>query len=111
MQRVSFGHEAHVQTTFGGVGTRHPPKFPSTSPMKQKRKLQQKPTKSRAWLEAECLKLARRTLGGSEIQRVTIRRLHPKDMGPNWKVAEADATGQRGSARRGAGAVRALPAS
>jgi hypothetical protein len=79
--------------------------------MKQKRKLQQKPTKSRAWLEAECLKLARRTLGGSEIQRVTIRRLHPKDMGPNWKVAEADAIGQRGSARRGAGAVRALPAS
>jgi hypothetical protein len=63
--------------------------------MKQKRKLQQKPTKSRAWLEAECLKLARRTLGGSEIQRVTIRRLHPKGMGPNWKVADiaADATG------------------
>jgi len=50
--------------------------------MKQKRKLQQKPTKSRAWLEAECLKLTRRTLGGSEIQRVTIRRLHPKGMGP-----------------------------
>src|SRR6266705_2102175 len=88
MQRVSFGHEAHVQTTFGRVGTHHTPKFPSTSPMKQKRKLQQKPTKSRAWLEAECLKLARRTLGGSEIQRVTIRRLHPKDMGPNWKVAD-----------------------
>src|SRR2546426_8935800 len=78
MHRVSFGHEVHVQTTFGGVGTRHPPKFPSTSPMKQKRKLQQKPTKSRAWLEAECLNLARRTLGGSEIQLVTIRRLHPK---------------------------------
>jgi hypothetical protein len=56
--------------------------------MKQKRKLQRKPTKSRAWLEAECLKLARRTLGGSEIQRVTIRRLHPKSMGPNWKVAD-----------------------
>src|SRR5215470_11459278 len=72
MQRVSFGHEAHVQTAFGRVGTRHTPKFLSTSPMKQKRKLQQKPTKSRAWLEAECLKLARRTLGGSEIQRVTI---------------------------------------
>ncbi len=83
MQRVSFEHEAHVQTTFGGVGTRHTPKFP-----RQKRKLQQKPTKSRAWLEAECLKLARRTLGGSEIQRVTIRRLHPKGMGPNWKVAD-----------------------
>ena len=56
--------------------------------MKQKRKLQQKPTKSRAWLEAECLNLARRTLGGSEIQLVTIRRLHPKALGPNWKVAD-----------------------
>jgi len=55
--------------------------------MKQKRKLQ-KPTKRRAWFEAECLKLARRTLGGSEIQLATIRRLHPKGMGPNWKVAD-----------------------
>jgi hypothetical protein len=25
MQRVSFGNEAHVQTTFGRVGTRHLP--------------------------------------------------------------------------------------
>ena len=56
--------------------------------MRQKRKLQQKRTKSRAWLEAECLKIARRTLGGSEIQLVTIRRLHPKGAGPNWKVAD-----------------------
>jgi hypothetical protein len=56
--------------------------------MRQKRKLQQKQTKSRAWLEAECLKIARRTLGGSEIQLVTMRRLHPKGGGPNWKVAD-----------------------
>jgi hypothetical protein len=55
--------------------------------MKQKRKLQQMPTKSRAWLEAECLKLAKRTLGGRD-PTVTIRRLHPKGMGPNWKVAD-----------------------
>jgi len=34
------------------------------------------------------LNLARRTLGGSEIQLVTIRRLHPKALGPNWKVAD-----------------------
>src|SRR2546429_8139440 len=88
MQIVSFGNEAHVQTMFGRVGTRYTPEFPRTSPMKQKRKLQQKPTKSRAWLETECLNLARRTLGGSEIQLVTIRRLHPKGMGPNWKVAD-----------------------
>ena len=52
--------------------------------MRQKRKLQQKRTKSRA----ECLKIARRTLGGSEIQLVTIRQLHPKGAGPNWKVAD-----------------------
>jgi hypothetical protein len=56
--------------------------------MRQKRKLQQKRTKSRAWLEGECLKIARRTPGGSEIQLVTIRRLHPKGAGPNWKVAD-----------------------
>jgi hypothetical protein len=56
--------------------------------MVQRTKLRQLPTKSRAWLEAECLKLARQTLGGSEIQRVTIRRLHPKGTGPNWKVAD-----------------------
>jgi Cytochrome P460 len=37
--------------------------------MRQKRKLQQKRTKSRAWLEAECLKIARRTLGGSAERR------------------------------------------
>jgi hypothetical protein len=33
-------------------------------------------------------KPARRTLGGSEIQLVTIRRLHPKGAGPNWKVTD-----------------------
>jgi hypothetical protein len=35
------------KTTFGRVGTRHASKFPRASPMKQKRKLQQKPTKSK----------------------------------------------------------------
>jgi hypothetical protein len=34
--------------------------------MTQNTKLKQMPTKSGEWLEAECLKLARRTLGGSE---------------------------------------------
>jgi hypothetical protein len=46
------------------------------------------PTKSRAWLEAECLKIAARVLGGREMLGVTIRRLHPKGTGPNWKVAD-----------------------
>jgi hypothetical protein len=38
MQSVSFGNEAHVQTTFGRVGTRHASKFPRALPMKQKKK-------------------------------------------------------------------------
>jgi hypothetical protein len=53
--------------------------------MKQKQKLEQMPAKSRKWLEAECLKLAGRIL--SDVQYVTIRRLHSKS-GPNWKVAD-----------------------
>ena len=36
MQRMSIGREAHVQTRFGRVGTSHTPKFPITSPMKNK---------------------------------------------------------------------------
>jgi hypothetical protein len=56
--------------------------------MKQRETRKQMPTKSREWLEAECVKLARRVLGGSEIQYVAIRRLHPKGTGPNWKVAD-----------------------
>ena len=56
--------------------------------MKQKETPKQMPTKSREWLEAQCLKLARRCLGGSEIQYVTVRRLRPKGTGPNWKVAD-----------------------
>ena len=50
--------------------------------------MKQVSTKSKDWLEAECLELARQTLGGSEIVRVTIRRLRPKGGGPNWKVAD-----------------------
>jgi hypothetical protein len=46
------------------------------------------PTNSGDWLEAECLRLAQRVLGAKEIQRVTIRRLHPNGTGPNWKVAD-----------------------
>jgi hypothetical protein len=46
------------------------------------------PSKSREWLETECLRLAKRLPGGREIERVTIRRLGPKGAGPNWKVAD-----------------------
>jgi len=45
-------------------------------------------SKSREWLEAECLRLAKRAPGGRDIERVTIRRLRPKGAGPNWKVAD-----------------------
>jgi hypothetical protein len=51
-------------------------------------KLKRTPTKSTAWLEAECLRLARQVSGGSQIQRVMIRRLRIKDTAPNWKVAD-----------------------
>ena len=56
--------------------------------MPEKEELEQMPTKTRPWLEAECLKLARLVLGGNEIQCVMIRRLRPKGSGPNWKVAD-----------------------
>ena len=57
--------------------------------MAQKMNLKQMPTKEgRDWLQVECLKLAKRTLGGSEIQCVAIRRLRQKDTERNWKVAD-----------------------
>ena len=56
--------------------------------MAQKTKSKRLPTKSRDWLEAACLRLARGVSGGSEIQRVIIRRLRPKGAGANWKVAD-----------------------
>jgi hypothetical protein len=56
--------------------------------MARKNTTKRMPAKSREWLETECLKLARRAVGGNEIQRVTIRRLRPTGTGPNWKVAD-----------------------
>jgi hypothetical protein len=56
--------------------------------MKQKEKSKRTPAKSRDWLEAECLRLVSRAPGGGQIQRVTIRRLHARGTGPNWKVAD-----------------------
>ena len=44
--------------------------------------------KTRAWLEAECLKRARQIPGGSQIECVMIRRLHSKGVAPNWKIAD-----------------------
>lgn len=56
--------------------------------MKQNGKQNVMPTKSRDWLEAECLKLAQQIRSGREIERVTVRRLSIKDGSPNWKVAD-----------------------
>jgi len=61
---------------------------PSEEPMAPKGKGKKTPTKSREWIEAECVKVARQVLGGREIERVTIRRLKPRGQGPNWKVAD-----------------------
>jgi hypothetical protein len=56
--------------------------------MKQNGKQKVMPAKSRDWLEAECLKLAREIRSGREIERVTVRRLSIKGGAPNWKVAD-----------------------
>jgi hypothetical protein len=56
--------------------------------MAQQMKAERMPARSRAWLEAECLSVARRSPSGKDVQRVMIRRLNPKGTGPNWKVAD-----------------------
>jgi len=56
--------------------------------MKPKVALKHMPAKSRDWLEAECLKVARQTRSGHAIERVTVRRLSSKNGPPNWKVAD-----------------------
>jgi hypothetical protein len=62
---------------------------PSTEEaMAQKFKSKRLPTRSRDWLEAECLRLARGIPGGNKIQCIMIRRLRPKGAGTNWKVAD-----------------------
>jgi hypothetical protein len=44
------------------------------------------PAKSREFIEAECLKVARHEQGCSDLQRVTIGPLKPSGSGPNWEV-------------------------
>jgi hypothetical protein len=67
----------------------------------KKRKLQQKRTKSRAWLEAECLKIARRTLGGQRNPTRHNQATAPEGRGPELEGrryhSAADGTGQRSS--------------
>jgi hypothetical protein len=46
----------------------------------------QMPEKDAAFIQAECLKAARRALGCSDLQAVRIGPLKPKGSGPNWEV-------------------------
>jgi hypothetical protein len=56
--------------------------------MTQNGKQKVMPARSREWLEAECLKLARQMRSGRGIERVTLRRLGSRDGAPNWKIAD-----------------------
>ena len=44
------------------------------------------PEKSREFIEAECLKAARREQGCSDLVKVRIGRTKPRGSGPNWEV-------------------------
>lgn len=56
--------------------------------MTRKGRLKNMPEKSREWLEAECLRLAKQIRSGREIERITVRRLGSRNGAPNWKVAD-----------------------
>lgn len=44
------------------------------------------PEKDAAFIEAECLKVARRCLGCGDLKKVRIGRTRPRGSGPNWEV-------------------------
>jgi hypothetical protein len=44
------------------------------------------PEKTKDFIEAECLKVARYGLGCSELEAVSIVRIKPEGSGPNWEV-------------------------
>jgi hypothetical protein len=44
------------------------------------------PEKTREFIEAECLKVARLEQGCSDLVRVRIGRTKPRGSGPNWEV-------------------------
>jgi hypothetical protein len=44
------------------------------------------PEKSRDFIEAECLKVAKRQLGCHDLKAVHIGRTRPRGSGPNWEV-------------------------
>jgi hypothetical protein len=44
------------------------------------------PERSKAFIELECLKVARGAVGCSDLRAVRIGRLKPRGGGPNWEV-------------------------
>ena len=48
----------------------------------------QMPEKTRDFLEAECLRVAKGAIGCSHLTAVKIARVHPPGSGPNWRPDE-----------------------
>src|SRR5262245_19780662 len=63
MQSMSFGHEAHIQTTLGQAESRHTSKFPSTSPLRLGRSYEQcMDGRAAVSLQCECSALYRSSI-------------------------------------------------
>ena len=56
--------------------------------MPPKGKGQKTPTKSREWIEAECVKLGRQVVGGRDDRTRDDPSIEARGPGPNWKVAD-----------------------
>src|SRR5258708_32975751 len=72
MQSVSFGHKAHVQTTFGRVGTRHTPKFLRTSPRSKKENCDRSQGKPGLGLRRNAWEQNGREIEGTTFGTITI---------------------------------------
>ena len=56
--------------------------------MNRREKPKPLPVKSRDWIEAECLRRAKKVRGGAGIERVIIRRVRVVRGGRNWKPGD-----------------------
>ena len=68
------------------------------------------PEKDAAFIEAECLKVARRALGCSHLQSVRIGPLKPTGSAPNWEVYRILSHFARNGARRSSQGYCTAPA-
>jgi hypothetical protein len=50
--------------------------------------MEQQYIRSRAWLEAECVRVLKDQMECRGVQTVKILQLHPKGAGPNWQPTE-----------------------